>query len=201
MRIIDEKSKRGHKPQRWIPIRVLLGILVTTFFVGIGIALLVLTVRLSPTELELQATMIVSTNCTLEAQFDQLPDVARDTQVAIDSLDIATVTVNEVVYIHGALNADGSECLQGTSKVLFDLTIQVDSLSNIDTLMGSFIEIFDAIEALNQEPLPTSRRALEVGFVAGTETQQLHVAFEDIAAARARGLTGIALLEALGGWR
>src|SRR5262245_518913 len=72
--IIDEKPKRGHAPQprrpslAWI---VIMGILVTTFFVAVGTIVLILSIRQSPDELELTATILIAVNQTTIVQLTQ----------------------------------------------------------------------------------------------------------------------------------
>jgi hypothetical protein len=140
------------------------------------------------------------TPCLLIGVMESLPDVAQAAQESLDLANLENVTV-DVQHTHGYLNDDGSECVPGSSDVSFYIVLQVDQLIDTETLMGFVMTIFDSLNALSVEMLPTPRRFLDVTFTSGSETRHVYSWFDRIIAGRERGLTGTALLEALGGWR
>lgn len=143
---------------------------------------------------------LTTTDCFWNWNRRPLPELSEQVQAALDAAGIAGASTSAVAY--------GEDCIDpqtntvqyfATMETDFFVTLQVEDLANLDALSELAAEVLAVLDGFPPNSTPGPQPGyIGITFVAGEEECNLWFTVEQAADARSRGLSGAALLEALG---
>jgi hypothetical protein len=128
-----------------------------------------------------------------------LPDAARQVQTRFDTARIKYTNVYAEAYGENCLNGDGSVRYFAAMTSDLYITLSIESLDDTDALANVVVSIYQIISTPPPANLPARPGYLDITFQSGSQSRKVRAMFSDYQSAIEHGLTGAALLKALGG--
>lgn len=161
-----------------------------------------LTFTPSPTPLPYSADLSPTAPppCAWQWARQDLPDVTSQTMTALAAASVPFTQVLAEAYGENCVYMDGNQAQVAYFAAMttdFYLTVPVESILATDALAEIIIRTYDALS--NLSGLPAQLGYLDMTFIGPDGTASVRSMFSTIQAALANGLTGAALLDAIGG--